>query len=83
MSGDNACSLVASIDAEDLQRLPDPLINSVRRDVELGSDFLRGQELVNEPEAIKLAIRQTRDALGHEVGRTKFRRTIRRIVRAA
>jgi hypothetical protein len=32
--------LVAPVDAEDLQSLPDALVDGVRRDFELGGDFL-------------------------------------------
>ena len=39
--GDDARGLGAALDAEDLERLADPLIDGVRRNVELGRDLLR------------------------------------------
>ena len=38
----------AALDAEDLQRLADALVDGVRRNAELGRDFLRDEMLVDE-----------------------------------
>jgi hypothetical protein len=46
---DDAGGLLAPAYAEDVERLPDPLIDGMRRDVELGRDFLGRQMLVDEP----------------------------------
>jgi hypothetical protein len=55
-AGNRARRLRAPLDAEDLQRLADPLIDRVRRDAELGGDFLRAEVLVDEKEAVELAL---------------------------
>jgi hypothetical protein len=60
---DETSGLRAPLDAEDLQRLPDPLIDGMRRNAELGSDFLGAQMLVDEEQAIELPGRQPRNPL--------------------
>jgi hypothetical protein len=60
--GDEARRLGASFDAEDVEGDADSLVDGVRRDVQLGGDFLGGQMLVDEPQAIELAGAQLRDA---------------------
>jgi len=60
---DDPCRLRATLDAEDLERLPDALVHGMRRNLELSGDFLGTQMLVNQPEAVELTWRQTVDAL--------------------
>ena len=50
-----AGGLAAALDAEDVERAADALIDGVRRDVQLGRDFLRRQMLIDQPEAVELA----------------------------
>jgi hypothetical protein len=38
---DNSGRLSAALDAQDMERLADPLVDGVRRDAELGRDLLR------------------------------------------
>jgi len=66
--GDDPSRLRASLDPENCERLTDPLVHRVRRNVKLGGDFLGRQESVNEAQAIKLGGSQSCDALGHRVG---------------
>ena len=56
VTGDDARGLAAALDAEDMERAADALVDGVRRNVELGRDFLRGQMVV-------------RPAAGSRVGR--------------
>jgi hypothetical protein len=65
--GDDARRLSAPLDAEYLQGLANPLVDRVRRDAELGGDLLRIEMLVDEAQAIELAGRQARDALGDRI----------------
>jgi len=60
---DEAGGLRPPLDAEDVQRLTDTLIDRVRRDVELARDLFGRPMLVDEPEAIELAGRQSVDPL--------------------
>jgi len=53
---DHARGLGAAFDAEDLERLTDALVDGVRRYAELDCDFLRIKMLVDEQEAIELAL---------------------------
>jgi hypothetical protein len=46
--------LCAPLHAKDLQSLADALIDGVRRNLKLGSDFLRRQMLPDEKEAVEL-----------------------------
>jgi hypothetical protein len=64
---DHARRLRASLDAEDLERLADALVDRVPRDSELGGDFLRAQMLVDEAKAIELAVGQPRDPLRERI----------------
>ena len=58
MPGDDARSLRAPFDAERLQGKADALIDGMRRDLELGRDFLRRKMLVDEQQAIELTLRE-------------------------
>jgi hypothetical protein len=51
---DETRRLGAPFNAKDLQRLADALINRMRRDVELGSNFFGREVLVDETQAIEL-----------------------------
>ena len=64
-------SLRAPLDAENLERMANALVYGMRRNVELGGDFLRRQELVDEKEAIELGGSQAGDSLGHDVRRAR------------
>jgi hypothetical protein len=52
-----------ALDAEGLQRLTDALVDRMWRNIELASDFLRGEMLIDEAKAIELTGSQTRDSL--------------------
>jgi hypothetical protein len=54
VAGDSAGSLRTALDAEDLKGLADALVDSMRRNVELGRDFLGVQMLVDKKQAIEL-----------------------------
>jgi hypothetical protein len=54
MLRDQAGGLRAAFDAEDRKRLADALINGVRRDVELGRDFLGRKMLADQAQAVEL-----------------------------
>jgi hypothetical protein len=71
VASDDAGGLCAPFNTQDCERLADPLVHGVGRNLEFGSDFLGGKELVDEPQAIKLAGRQSRDARRHLVGRIR------------
>jgi hypothetical protein len=60
--GDQAGCLRAAFDAENVQRAADALIDGVRRDVELGGDFLGVEVLVDQAQAIELARREAGNA---------------------
>jgi hypothetical protein len=60
--GDQAGCLRAAFDAENVQRAVDALIDGVRRDVELGGDFLGIEVLVDQAQAIELARREAGNA---------------------
>ena len=60
---DEARGLGAAFDAQDLQRLADALVDRVRRNLQLGRDFLGRKVLVDEAQAIELALAQLFDAL--------------------
>jgi hypothetical protein len=64
VAGDDAGSLGAALDSQDLERTANALVDGVRGDVELGRDLLRIQMLVDEPQAIELAGAQPRNAAG-------------------
>jgi hypothetical protein len=79
--GDDPGRLGPPLDAEDLQRLADALVDRMRRNVELRRDLLRIQMLVDEAETIKLSLRQPRDSLGYRCARVRgFTRRIMRSV---
>jgi hypothetical protein len=61
--GNEARRLGTALDAEDLQRLADTLVDGVRRNIELARDFLGRQMLVDKAQAIELSGSQARDAL--------------------
>ncbi|HSQ98899.1 MAG TPA: hypothetical protein VLM36_03185 [Sphingomicrobium sp.] len=63
----DACRLRASFHPEDLERLPDTLVDRVRRYSELRRDLLRIEMLVNEAQAIELRGGQPSDARRHQV----------------
>jgi hypothetical protein len=79
--GDDARRLRPPLDSEEGERLADALVDRVRRDMELGRDFLRGQMLVDEEEAIELTRGQSGDSGGHYVvrGRAVTRRLMRSV----
>src|SRR5205085_235632 len=62
-----ARGLGAAFDAENLQSLADTLVDGVRRNIELGRDFLRRQMLVNQPQTVELPGRQPRHPPSHQV----------------
>jgi hypothetical protein len=64
VAGDDAGGLGAAFDAEDMERAADALVDRMRRDVELGRDFLGRQMLVDEPQTIELAGAQPCDPAG-------------------
>ena len=66
--GDQARRLRAALDAKDLQRLADALVDGVRRNVELGGDFLGAEVLVDKPEAIELGGGKPGDTRGRWPG---------------
>jgi hypothetical protein len=64
---DDSSGVLAPAYAKDVQRLADALIDGVRRDLELGGDFLGRQMLIDEPEAVELPRAQARDKLSHRI----------------
>jgi len=56
VASDDPCRLRSSFNAKDLQCLADALVDCVRRNIEFRRDFLRIQMLVDEEEAVKLAL---------------------------
>jgi hypothetical protein len=52
--------LGAAVDAQDLQGAAEPLVDGVRRDVELDRDFLGRHVLVDQTQTIELARAQPR-----------------------
>jgi hypothetical protein len=63
--GDEPGGLTPPLDAEDSQCLADALVDGVRRNVELGGDFLGAEVLVDKPEAIELGGGKPGDTRGH------------------
>jgi len=59
--GDDARRLRSASHAEDLERQPNALVDRMRRDAELGRDFLGTQVLADEPQTIELALAQPRN----------------------
>jgi hypothetical protein len=62
VAGDDAGGLGAALDSQDLERAADALVDRVRGDLELGSDFLGRQMLIDQAQAIELTGAQPRDA---------------------
>jgi hypothetical protein len=60
--GDETGGLAAALDAQDVQRAADSLVDRVRGNVELGRDFLGRQMLIYQPQAIQLARAKPRNA---------------------
>jgi hypothetical protein len=51
---DKPSRLRPPLDPEDVQRLANPLVDGVRRDIEFARNFLRREMLVDETQAIEL-----------------------------
>ena len=66
--GDDARRLGAPLDAEDLERQADALVDRMRRNAELGGNLLGRQMLVDEAQAVELSLRQPGNPLNHDVG---------------
>jgi len=64
---DDARGLRAALDPQDLKCLADALVDSVRRDVERRRDLLGREMLVDEAQAVELALRQACDTLRHRI----------------
>ena len=62
VAGDDPRRLGAPRDTEDLERLADALVDGVRGDSKLAGDFLRREVLVDEEQAIELALAQPGDS---------------------
>jgi len=65
--GNDARRLSAAGNAKDCKRLADALVDGVRRNAELDRDLFGRKQLVDEPQAVKLAAGQPGDTLGHQV----------------
>lgn len=66
VAGNEAGGLGAALDAEDVERAANALVDRVGRDIELRGDLFRGKVLVDEPQAIELARAQPRDTARDE-----------------
>lgn len=66
---DSASGLASPLDAERCKSLANALIYGVRRDVELGGNFLRIEVLVYQSEAGQLPFCEPRYTSSHRVGR--------------
>jgi hypothetical protein len=62
VAGDEAGGMGPALHSEDLERAADALVDGMRGDFEFGGDFLGGQMLVDQQQAIELAGAQPRDA---------------------
>jgi hypothetical protein len=80
--GDDARRLRAPLDPEDRERLADALVDGVRRNLELGSDFLGGKMLVDEEQAVQLAGGELGDARRHQLRRARTMGIEGRILRS-
>lgn len=69
---DDPHSLRTAFDAQNVKHLPEPLIHSVRRNVELCRDFLRIEMLIDQSKAIELPRCQPSHALGDDILRRSF-----------
>ncbi|WP_309662017.1 hypothetical protein [Sphingomonas sp.] len=67
VAGDEASGLAAALDAQNMKRSPDALVDGMRGDMEFVGDLLGRQMLVDQEEAIKLASAQSRHAARHNV----------------
>jgi len=67
VTGDDTSSLCTPLDAEDLKSLANALVDGVRRNAELGRDFLGIQVLVYKEQTVELASAQPGDAFGQKV----------------
>jgi len=65
--GDDPCGLGTTLDTKDSERLANSLVDRVRRDSELGRDFLGAQMLIDEAKAVELTGREASDTLGHRI----------------
>src|SRR5687767_6553403 len=78
--GNEAGGLGPPLDAEDVERAADALVDGVRRDVELSGDLFRGQMLVDQPQAVELARAQPRNAAcDHRIDVIRIVRSGRRV----
>jgi hypothetical protein len=57
----NPSGLLAPAHSKNVECLADPLIHGMRRDFELGRDFLGRQMLVDQPQAVELPRAQACD----------------------
>jgi len=76
--GDDARGLAPAFDAQDPQSLADPLVDGMRRNLELDGNLFRVEVLIDEQEAVELALGQFCDASGHQVRRTGITCVVRR-----
>jgi hypothetical protein len=65
--GDDARCLGPPLDAKDLKRLPDALVDGVRRNVQLGRNLLGREMPIDKSQAIQLAGGQAGYTLGHGI----------------
>lgn len=61
---DHACGLGAALDAKDMERAADALVDRMRGNAEFNGDLLRGKMLVDEQKGIQLSGAQPRDKIG-------------------
>jgi hypothetical protein len=81
VAGNDAGGMRPSLDAEDLQGQANALVDGMRRDLQLGRDFLRVEVLVDEEKAVQLAGAQSGDALSHDVLITRAVPVLRHVMR--
>jgi len=65
--GDDSRRLLSPLDSKRVQCLADALIDRVRGDFELGCDLFRGHVLIDQAQAVDLALAQARNAFLHAV----------------
>jgi hypothetical protein len=70
--GNDTCGLLARLDAEDLKRLANALVDRMGRNSKLGRNFLRRQVLIDKSETIELAGAEARYPLSDDVVRGKI-----------
>ena len=61
--GDDARRLGAPLDSEDLQRPANPLIDRMRRNIELDGNLFGGKMLVDQQQAVELPLAEPRDTI--------------------